>query len=270
MKGQRGWFYESNRHSLAAKGIKTGRKTPIALRKDTDGDGVEDIDDCDPYDPEQQAFLDNLKDHIQHYYDISKDKAEHLIAEIRENAPKTWEWLKSKEHQLEERFHIGIQKFREEHPLHSTTSAEVISHIENQTNDVPQEEDMEELEEEGEPPRMEDQKPKKKSIWERGKEYLEQRRQEREELQRQLDLLSNEELKKYAIAYKPNLSFLALTPEKNPYEEELLRRIAKEEQINREINAIRKGKKLTNTSGDYSFMDFLIGKDIWGKEKKGD
>ena len=91
-----GWFFESRRHALASKGVKTGRKTEVftyqfpadrhrveedkvkfnrwgnlevigkKFFKDTDGDGVPDKDDCNPYDPTAQDGSRSFKinDHI--------------------------------------------------------------------------------------------------------------------------------------------------------------------------------------------------------------
>lgn len=64
MSRGRGWYRESRRHSLAAKGIKTARKQPrtyISHTLDTDKDGVPDYLDCDPNDPARQDTRLNKK-----------------------------------------------------------------------------------------------------------------------------------------------------------------------------------------------------------------
>ena len=90
-KGNKGWKGESMRHSLASKGIKTGRKKPyydtikreaqfhglvnqegdltskgkkytkIIKTHDIDGDGVPDIRDCEPLNPKKQDKKKNRK-----------------------------------------------------------------------------------------------------------------------------------------------------------------------------------------------------------------
>jgi hypothetical protein len=59
MKGKRGWFGESRRHSLSARGIRTnwgGIRYDLRLR-DIDQDGVPDKFDCQPKNPKKQGLL---------------------------------------------------------------------------------------------------------------------------------------------------------------------------------------------------------------------
>jgi hypothetical protein len=65
--GKSGHFYEPRRHSLQAKGFKTGTHSGMPLyMKDTDRDGVPDKFDCNPYNPKEQDGSKEFKidDHI--------------------------------------------------------------------------------------------------------------------------------------------------------------------------------------------------------------
>lgn len=77
---KRGWYGESRRHSLARKGIKTSTKrSDIIMKKpygDYDKDGVINKLDCDPVNPKEQGFFDDLKRGVQKVKSDYKDARE--------------------------------------------------------------------------------------------------------------------------------------------------------------------------------------------------
>lgn len=84
----RGWFRQSKRHSLAARGIKTGRshRKTVTISKnvtnkqwlegDFDKDGVKNKDDCYPLDPDRQDFK-----------GVQEQEDQQMVQEFLENNP---------------------------------------------------------------------------------------------------------------------------------------------------------------------------------------
>lgn len=106
-----GWWFESRRHALARKGIRTKQTKPTdiftmqfpvsrnlveedyvkynkwgdlkllkkKMLKDTDADGIPDRDDCDPYDPKRQHTITRYKGDLP-----AEEMAQRLKASMNE------------------------------------------------------------------------------------------------------------------------------------------------------------------------------------------
>lgn len=64
MPRRTGWFGESRRHAMSAKGIKTAQKLKNLHKikmKDSDKDGVPDVMDCAPFDKKKQHMITSIK-----------------------------------------------------------------------------------------------------------------------------------------------------------------------------------------------------------------
>jgi len=81
----------------------------------------------------------------------------------------------------------------------------------------------------------------------KGKKMIEKAKEkykERSEAQKEIEAMSDAELKEKAIRWKRNITLIdaIFTTDSNPYEEELLRRITKRKELEKKIRAIKKSK----------------------------
>jgi len=250
----KGWFNESKRHALARQGIRTGRKQVIPLTKDANSS-------------RDRSFIQSAKDHLIHGFQLAEDEAEHLVHEIRTNAPKTWNWLKEKSHNLREAIAEGVQKYKEEHPEHTETSAEAIEKIESQPTELVPKPEQEEMELDYEYPQPTELVEPKPSVFQKIKQKRQEIIEKKQQLTEELMKMSDRELREKAVRFRRgNIGFVdfLLGSETNPYEKELLRRVKEREVINKEVAQIRaeakQGKLKKNK--EPSFMDIMFGRDL--------